>query len=499
MLVADSPVPASATDDSSRLAQVPPFAPARLRQLGEAFFADQSPSPLPAPHWIAHDPQTAQALNMPAGWDSDAAWLQTLSGNPGLPVQALASVYSGHQFGVWAGQLGDGRALLLGERAGFEIQLKGAGPTPFSRRADGRAVLRSSVREFLASVAMRGLGIPSTQALCLTGSPATVWRESAETAAVVTRVAPSFIRFGHFEHFAANGAHEALQQLADFVINHHAPECLAAAESPYLALLRAVTRRSAELVARWQAVGFCHGVLNTDNMSILGLTLDYGPFQFMDAFDPAHICNHSDSQGRYAFNRQPGVVYWNLFCLGQALLPLIEDQDATVAVLETFKPVYARAFDHAMARKLGFADADPSLTPLYTGALELMAAQRVDFTLFWRRLSLRAAGRQDSAQQVRDPFKDPGAADAWLAEFDSAHARLHTLSQPLAMLQENPAVVLRNHLGELAIRAAQQGDFSPLAELQQALQSPFDDPLANPEFSALPPDWAHNIAISCSS
>ena len=491
-LVADAVNPALAAAAS-------PFGAPRIRQLGAAFFADLNPTPLAAPHWIAHDHRTAQALQLPSGWHEDAAWLHTLSGNPGLPVQPLATVYSGHQFGVWAGQLGDGRAILLGERAGLEVQLKGAGPTPFSRRADGRAVLRSSVREFLASQAMRSLGIPSTSALCLTGSPATVWREQAETAAVVARVAPSFIRFGHFEHFAAKGETESLQHLADFVIAQYYPGCLEASESPYLALLRAVTQRSAELVALWQSVGFCHGVLNTDNMSILGLTLDYGPFQFLDAFDPAHICNHSDTQGRYAFNRQPGVVYWNLFCLGQALLPLIDDHDATVAVLETFKPAYAQAFDLAMARKLGFSAADPALIPLHTSALELLAAQRVDFTLFWRRLSLRAAGREDNAQRVQDLFIDPSAALTWLETFDRAHAQLPALSQAPQMLRTNPAVVLRNHLGELAIRAAQGGDFDPLAQLQSALDTPFDEPLANPHFTALPPDWAQGIEISCSS
>jgi len=499
MLLAERKAPNPQAADPDAVATASPFDTARMRHLGAAFFADQNPTPLTEPHWIAHDPQTARALDLPTGWEQDDAWLHTLSGNPGLPVQPMATVYSGHQFGVWAGQLGDGRALLLGERQGLEVQLKGAGPTPFSRRADGRAVLRSSVREFLASQAMRGLGIPSTQALCLTGSPATVWRESAETAAVVTRVAPSFIRFGHFEHFAAAGNDAALRQLADFVISQHYPDCLAASESPYLALLRAVTQRSAELVARWQTVGFCHGVLNTDNMSILGLTLDYGPFQFLDAFDPAHICNHSDTQGRYAFNRQPGVVYWNLFCLGQALLLLIDDQDATVAALETFKPVCAQAFDRAMARKLGFSAPDPALTPLHTSALELLAAQRVDFTLFWRRLSLRAAGMEDSTQSVRGLFIDSAAADAWLKEFDRAHDTLHALSQPLSMLRENPAVVLRNHLGELAIRAAQQGNFVPLAQLHNALNTPFDEPSANPAFTALPPDWAQGIEISCSS
>jgi len=274
--------------------------------------------------------------------------LQALTGNRLLAGSApLASVYSGHQFGQWAGQLGDGRAILLGELHGLEVQLKGAGLTPFSRMGDGRAVLRSSIREFLASEAMHGLGVPTSRALCVTGSDAPVRREEIETAAVVTRLAPSFIRFGHFEHFCHHGLPDALKTLADFVIDHHYPDCRSDVRwngNPYVALLAAVTERTAEMVAHWQAVGFCHGVMNTDNMSILGLTIDYGPFQFMDAYDPGHICNHSDTGGRYAFYKQPNVAYWNLFCLGHAMMPLIAEQEHAIAALETFKDMYPRAF-----------------------------------------------------------------------------------------------------------------------------------------------------------
>ena len=284
--------------------------------LGSGFYTELRPTPLPSPHWVGASHSVAQLLGLPEGWHQSEEALQALTGNQVFEGSTpLASVYSGHQFGVWAGQLGDGRAILLGELAGgHEIQLKGAGRTPYSRMGDGRAVLRSSIREFLCSEAMHGLGIPTSRALCITGSPGLVRREELETAAVVTRVAPSFVRFGHFEHFAANDQEEQLRTLADYVIDRYYPECRSPAATspwggnPYAALLHSVSERTAQLMAQWQAVGFCHGVMNTDNMSILGLTLDYGPFQFLDAFVPGHIGNHSDHHGRYAYNRQPNLA-----------------------------------------------------------------------------------------------------------------------------------------------------------------------------------------------
>ena len=320
---------------------------------------------------------------------------------PVAGTRPLASVYSGHQFGVWAGQLGDGRAILLGETAGgFEVQLKGCGRTPYSRMGDGRAVLRSSIREFLCSEAMHALGIPTTRALCVTGSDAPVYREEIETSAVVTRVSPSFIRFGHFEHFAANQRDEELRALADYVIDRYYPACRTDDRfggNAYAALLEAVSERTAALLAQWQAVGFCHGVMNTDNMSILGLTIDYGPFQFLDGFDPRHICNHSDTGGRYAYNQQPNVAYWNLFCLAQALLPLIGDQEIAVAALESYKTVFPREFEARMRAKLGLAGRRDGDRALIEGVLKLLAQEKVDYTIFWRRLSRPRGRRQPRA------------------------------------------------------------------------------------------------------
>ncbi len=433
--------------------------------------------------------------------------MQALTGNrPLAGGQSLASVYSGHQFGQWAGQLGDGRAILLGETPGWEVQLKGAGQTPFSRMGDGRAVLRSSIREFLGSEAMHGLGIPSSRALCVTGSDAPIRREEIETAAVVTRMAPSFIRFGHFEHFCHNGLYDPLKVLADFVIDHHYPDCRTDTRwggNPYVALLAAVTGRTAEMVAQWQAVGFCHGVMNTDNMSILGLTIDYGPFQFMDAYDPGHICNHSDTQGRYAFYKQPNVAYWNLFCLGQAMLPLIGEQEQAIAALETYRTLYPQAFARRMAAKLGFADVQEAHTPLIESILKLLAADKVDFTIFWRRLSHSVHGqvgeqRADDAS-VRDLFLDRAGFDTWLLSYSELLAQVERASAADLMLKTNPKYVLRNHLGEEAIQAARRKDFTVVAQLLKVLEHPYDEHLEHGDWAGFPPSWAASIAISCSS
>jgi uncharacterized protein YdiU (UPF0061 family) len=394
-----------------------------------------------------------------------------------------------------------------------EIQLKGAGPTPYSRRGDGRAVLRSSIREYLCSEAMHGLGIPTTRALCLVASPEPVRRETLETAAVVARTAPSFLRFGHFEHFAASGDVDSLRALADHAIAHHLPQCLDMASSwqgnPYAAMLDVVQKRTAQLMAQWQAVGFCHGVMNTDNMSLLGLTLDYGPFQFMDGFDPGHICNHTDTQGRYAYSRQPNVAYWNLYCLAQAMLPLIEDQELALQVLEGYKSGFPRALGDAMRAKLGLTgnlasddlrEADWSLVE---DLLQLMATQRLDFTHFWRQLSHAVAGHQEGSmaafEPVRDLFVDRASWQDWLARYLQRLGAVPMREVGQRMLRVNPKFVLRNHLAEIAIRKAQSGDFSEMETLHNLLKSPFDEHPGFEAYADLPPDWASQLEISCSS
>ena len=474
-------------------------------QLGRSFYTPLAPWPLPAPYWVGRSASVARALGLNESWLESPELLQVLAGNqPMAGTQPLASVYSGHQFGQWAGQLGDGRAILLGETGGMELQLKGSGLTPYSRMGDGRAVLRSSIREFLCSEAMQGLGIATSRALCVIGTEAPVQRETVETAAVVTRAAPSFIRFGHFEHFSHHDQHAQLKVLADYVIDRFYPECRASdrfSGNPFAALLEAVSQCTATMAAQWQAVGFCHGVMNTDNMSVLGLTIDYGPFQFLDAFDPAHICNHSDTQGRYAFNQQPNIAYWNLYCLGQALLPLIGEQELASAALESYKTVFPAVFERLMFSKLGLLDASASTDTidraLLQDILQLLARDRVDYTIFWRRLSHSRAG--SDVQAVQDLFLDRPAVDAWLLRYSERIT--HNPPQLVAdlMLKTNPKFVLRNHLGEQAIQAAKLKDFSQVETLLMLLESPFEEHPGFDNYAAFPPDWASSIEISCSS
>ena len=487
-----------------------------LRSLGPAFGTDLPPTALPDLHWVARSDALAAELGL-TGWLRSDAALALLGGKTLPPSGAThASVYSGHQFGQWAGQLGDGRALMLGQidtPAGLmEVQLKGAGLTPYSRMGDGRAVLRSSIREFLGSEAMAALGIPTTRALAVVGSPAPVRRETMETAAVLTRTAPSFIRFGHFEHFAHTAQDSAsLRALTDAVIQRFYPECQDAA-SPALALLEAVSRRTAVLMAGWQAVGFCHGVMNTDNLSILGLTIDYGPFGFLDAFDPGHICNHSDHQGRYAFARQPNVGFWNLHALAQALHPLVaqdvgDDIEAIKAAMEPFKTVFADTLQARLQAKLGLLTAQAEDGELFDDLLRLMAQDRCDYTMTMRAMSgfCTAAGAAETANRaVRDQFIDREKFSAWAVRYSARLAAEASVDVERAarMDRTNPKFVLRNHLAESAIRQAQSpsGDFSEVQRLLSVLQTPFDEhPEAPAAYAALPPDWSHQLEISCSS
>ncbi len=481
----------------------------RFHALGAEFHTELPPQPMPAPHWVAHSDSCAELLGLPADWQTraDLNALAVFSGNALWPgMRPLASVYSGHQFGVWAGQLGDGRALSLGEidtpSGPQELQLKGAGMTPYSRMGDGRAVLRSSIREFLCSEAMHGLGIPTTRALCITGSPMPVLREALETAAVVTRVAPSFIRFGHFEHFAQQRDTDTLRRLADFVIEHHYPDCRDKPQ-PYVALLSAVAQRTAELMAQWQAVGFCHGVMNTDNMSILGLTLAYGPFGVLDGHDPDHICNHTDRQGRYAYASQPNVGFWNLHALAQGLMPLIghDNGDAALEVLEAYKQIYANAMRRRLRLKCGLATARKEDPSLIESLMKQMAHEQTDHTILFRRLSTFSTATGADNSHVMGLFNDSAFRERW----SSAYAeRLRAESsddgqRAAAMNRVNPSVVLRNHLAESAIRQAQAGDFSEVQRLLKVLENPFDEQHDTSADADFPPDWAQHIEVSCSS
>ncbi|MDE1184360.1 protein adenylyltransferase SelO [Paraburkholderia sp.] len=491
-------------------------------RLGAVFVTRLPAAPLAAPYLVGFSNETAELLGLEPSLAHDPGFAEFFSGNttrdwPSAEMP-YASVYSGHQFGVWAGQLGDGRALGFGEvehdGKRFELQLKGAGRTPYSRMGDGRAVLRSSIREFLCSEAMHHLGIPTTRALCVTGSDQSVRREEIETAAVVTRVAPSFIRFGHFEHFYSNDRVDALQALADHVIARFYPHCRDA-EDPYLALLNEAVMSTADTVAQWQGVGFCHGVMNTDNMSILGLTIDYGPYGFMDGFDANYICNHSDSQGRYAYRMQPQIAYWNLFCLAQGLLPLLGAQheesvrsekaiEDAQRVLEGFKGRFAPALERLMRAKLGLELERDGDDALVNRLFDATNANRADFTLTFRNLAkLSKATPPEAAADapVRDLFLDRAAFDAWAVEYRArlAEETRDDAARAIAMNQVNPKFVLRNHLAESAIRKAKEKDFSEVERLASVLRRPFDEQPENASYAGLPPDWASSLEVSCSS
>lgn len=421
--------------------------------------------------------------------------------------KTLAAVYSGHQFGVWAGQLGDGRAHLLGEVPSQdggtqELQLKGAGQTPYSRMGDGRAVLRSSVREYLASEAMAGLGIASTRALALVVSDDSVYRETVETAAIVTRVSPSFVRFGTFEHWS--GQSHQLQALFDYVVDKFYPECRdtpagddSGQAGVVLRFLRAVMHRTAVMVADWQTSGFCHGVMNTDNMSILGLTIDYGPYGFMDAFQAGHVCNHSDTQGRYAWNRQPTVALWNLYRLASSLIKLGPTPEALKAELQQFEALFLQAYHDNIRRKFGFLHWQADDSELLDDWWSLLHNGRMDFTLSFRLLAQVA--EQPEAFLDLSPEKEE--AQHWLTQYKARLAQENRPQQEKidAMQGANPLYVLRNHLAEQAIRAAQQGDASEIETLLRLLRDPFTEVPDHKAYAAVPPDWAAQIAVSCSS
>ena len=508
---------APAIEDASRAG---PVAWPELRfdnsyaRLPAAFHTRLAAVPLPAPRLVAVSRPALGLAGIDRARVGTPEFVDVFAGNRVLlGAEPLAAVYSGHQFGVWAGQLGDGRALLLGELAApegnQEIQLKGSGRTPYSRGADGRAVLRSSIREFLCSEAMAGLGIPTTRALAIVAADLPVIRETVETAAVVTRMAPSFLRFGSFEHFYATGQVDQLRLLADYLIAKCRPE-LAGEPDPYLALLDDVVRRTATLVARWQSVGFCHGVMNTDNMSMLGLTIDYGPFGFLDGFDFNHVCNHSDHAGRYSYAMQPRIAEWNCWCLGQALLPLAAERgdspDDAKAVLGQWGALFDDAFQAALRDKLGLAQPDPGDAALIDDLFGLLHAGRVDFTLFFRRLAAvrtvptgLLAG--DDAAGCRDLVVDRAAFDAWLVRYRQRlglEARDDD-ERAATMNRVNPRYVLRNHLAEVAIRRARDGDYGEVDRLMKVLERPYDEQPESEAYAALPSDWASGLQLSCSS
>jgi len=475
----------------------------RYARLGDAFSTEVLPEPIAEPRLVVASTAAMALLDLDPGEAESEVFAELFSGHKlWSEAEPRAMVYSGHQFGSYNPRLGDGRGLLLGEvvnDAGeyWDLHLKGAGQTPYSRMGDGRAVLRSSIREFLASEHLHALGIPSSRALCVTASSTPVWREKQESAAMLLRLAPSHVRFGHFEYFYYTQQHEQLKQLGEHVLRCHFPDCLPQ-DQPYLAMFREIVERNAELIAHWQAYGFCHGVMNSDNMSILGITFDYGPYAFLDDFDAQHICNHSDDTGRYSFSNQVPIAQWNLAALGQALTPLVEI-DALRETLGLFLPLYQAHYLDLMRRRLGWLGADEGDEALIQRLLQLMQGSAVDYSNFFRELGDSAP--EQALSRLRDDFTDLAGFDAWAADY-RARTTLDGDDQSqrrTRMHAANPKYILRNYLAQQAIEAAEQGDFGPVRELHGVLSRPFDEQPGQERYAQRPPDWGKHLEISCSS
>lgn len=504
-----------------------PITTNETRQVAHASWSGVAPTRVTAPCMLAYSREMATALGLDDAAMQSQAMVNALSGNELLPgMQPYATCYGGHQFGHWAGQLGDGRAIYLGEAinaAGerWEMQLKGAGPTPYSRRADGRAVLRSSIREFLCSEAMHHLGVPTTRALSLVATGDKVVRDmfydgnpKAEQGAIVCRVAPSFTRFGHFEILAARGETDLLLKLIDFTIDRDYRHLAHLKSNPekHTQWFSEICERTALMIVGWMKVGFVHGVMNTDNMSILGLTIDYGPYGWVDNFDPGWTPNTTDAGGkRYAFGRQPEIARWNLARLADALGSVLTDDAALAAGLARYDEIYNREFNRVFAQKFGLKELRGNDGDLINDLFALMQKAEVDMTAFFRQLAeiemsqpsvdvLHSAFyEQEKWQQCRPEFA------AWLARYG---LRLNEDAQPHAlrvstMNEVNPRYVLRNYLAQQAIDNAEQGDASMIHELLDVMRHPYAVQAGRDAFAAKRPDWARHKAgcsmLSCSS
>ena len=507
----------------------------RSRPVRGSHYSLVDPTRVAQPKLIAWSAELAQELGLEEGWSGNADPAHVLAGQAPLPgMRPFAMCYGGHQFGHWAGQLGDGRAINLGESLDREgrlqtWQLKGAGPTPYSRSADGWAVLRSSLREFLCSEAMHHLGVPTTRALSLVLSGDEVMRDMfydgnarLEPGAIVCRVAPSFVRFGNFEIFAAREEHDLLRELADFVIDGHFPHLTEGGpKTPetYLAWFREVAARTAEMIVHWSRVGFVHGVMNTDNLSILGLTIDYGPYGWLEDFDPSWTPNTTDASGRrYAFGAQAQIGLWNLLKLANAIVPLAQDVDGLQEALGSYTEAHDRGWERMLASKLGLsAWNEETDRPLIDDLLNLLKLTETDWTLFFRDLASfdpqAPLDAGDIEQRMRTCLYTPddlgsdywGRLGTWMARYQARcqQSELGPEERQHHMNRNNPRFVLRNYLAQLAIEDAERGDYAKLLRLQEVLKRPYDEQPEHVELAAKRPDWARTkpgcSMLSCSS
>ena len=481
-------------------------------RLPDAFFSRVKPTPFNNTHLVSVNKMVADLLEIDIHEFARHETLAMFSGHSQLPdMQPIAQCYAGHQFGGYVPRLGDGRAILLGEiqtdnYGKWDLQVKGSGLTPYSRDGDGRAVLRSTIREYLCSEAMHGLGIPTSRALCIIGSDEEVYRERIETGAMLLRAAPSHVRFGTFEYFYYKNQFDEIQTLTDYVIDENF-DWLKNSNNKYITLLDEVITRTAKLIAQWQAIGFSHGVMNTDNMSILGITIDYGPFGFMEAYDPGYICNHSDHHGRYAFNQQPDIGLFNLSCFAQAILPVLgikPEENAEIAKqsLRQYGALFTRHYADQMRTKLGL-DSKHSDDPMLTrNLLDLMHQDKVDYTIFFRRLCRFSTQNDSLNHPLRDLFIQREAFDNWAAQYKLRLQQEQSNDQTrnAQMKKINPKYILRNYMAEKAIRMAEEEhDYSEIDLLLELLQSPFSEQPEHEVYAGFPPEWAQHISVSCSS
>jgi len=466
-------------------------------KLDSIFYDEVEPTPLAKPFLISASQDAAKLLGIKEDVVSDEKLLDIVNGSHKLDGSKTFSMcYAGHQFGYFVYRLGDGRAINLGKVNGQNLQLKGSGLTLYSRMGDGRAVLRSSIREYLMSEAMHGLGIETTRALALIGSETKVRRQEIENAAMVLRLSPTWVRFGTFEYFNAPGKHDKLQQLADYVIDESFPH-LKDVEGMYLKMYEEIVSNTAKTIAKWQSVGFNHGVMNTDNMSIDGRTIDYGPFAFLDDYEPYYVCNHTDVDGRYSFKNQPGIAHWNLHQLAKAISPIVNYDSAVEVVDKLFGEVYEEEYLNLMYKKMGLFERDEKDIELFKSMLSSLEGAVVDYTKFFRTLS-RYDGDKKAILELAE-FQTP--IMRWLESYDIRLEKEKLLQEQRdeKMLAVNPKYILKNHILQEAIEKAKKSDFTMIDELLKVAHNPYDEHEELEHLAKPTPKKAKNLKLSCSS
>ncbi len=464
--------------------------------LDEACYDKVAPTPLSNPYLIHVNKDVARTLDIDEEELKTEAFVQMLNGEyTPQGSEPFAMCYAGHQFGYFVPRLGDGRAINIGTMDKYHLQLKGAGLTEYSRHGDGRAVLRSSIREYLISEAMHGLKIPTTLCLALIGSEHDVRRESMEKGAIVCRVSTSWVRFGTFEYYASQGMFEELKALADYVIEENFPH-LKGKNDVYTMLFNEVMVITSRLMAQWMSVGFVHGVMNTDNMSIAGLTIDYGPFAFLDDFRHEQVCNHTDVEGRYSYTNQPAVAKWNLQMLMKALSP-IADVEKMEKILIIYDKIYTRYLHYYMCKKLGLEGTVEGDPELIDDMFDMLESLHVDYTLFMRTLSHYEHKGDRTALLATGMYHEP--MNAWLDRYDERIEYIDKTVRKNQMLSNNPKYVLKNYMLQEAIDTAQNGDFSVVDDLFKIAQQPFDEHPEYERWARATPEVFKNQKLSCSS